>query len=159
MCVHTCFSVCVFCLTQGTWIWFIEWQFWIHRFKLDLLNKLILSSFCVVFASSLFCYILPVSTWSVLVYERSHFFNKYISAFRLFEAVWCIIAYGGSENTVADDAELKQHQKLEKLWICTRAAKVTFLWLSSYAAFRFCIYEQSAFGSRNSKYYEFHYQL
>lgn len=84
MCVHTCFSVCVFCLTQGTWIWFIEWQFWIHRFKLDLLNKLILSSFCVVFASSLFCYILPVSTWSVLVYERSHFFNKYISAFRLF---------------------------------------------------------------------------
>ncbi|XP_057783136.1 SH3 domain-containing protein 2-like [Salvia miltiorrhiza] len=32
-------------------------------------------------------------------------------------------AYGGSDNTSTDDAELQQHQKLEKLYISTRAAK------------------------------------
>ncbi|KAL0334679.1 UNVERIFIED_CONTAM: SH3 domain-containing protein 2 [Sesamum radiatum] len=31
--------------------------------------------------------------------------------------------YGGSDSVVADDAELQQHQKLEKLYISTRAAK------------------------------------
>ncbi|KAI3446170.1 hypothetical protein Pfo_002835 [Paulownia fortunei] len=32
-------------------------------------------------------------------------------------------AYGGSDSVVADDAEFQQHQKLEKLYISTRAAK------------------------------------
>ncbi|KAL6517346.1 SH3 domain-containing protein 2 [Orobanche minor] len=32
-------------------------------------------------------------------------------------------AYGASDSVVADDAELQQHQKLEKLYISTRAAK------------------------------------
>ncbi|KAK6916628.1 SH3 domain [Dillenia turbinata] len=31
--------------------------------------------------------------------------------------------YGGSDNVVTDEAELQQHQKLEKLYISTRAAK------------------------------------
>lgn len=31
--------------------------------------------------------------------------------------------YGGSDNLVTDEAELQQHQKLEKLYISTRAAK------------------------------------
>ncbi|KAH6780101.1 SH3 domain-containing protein [Perilla frutescens var. hirtella] len=31
--------------------------------------------------------------------------------------------YGGSDNVVPDDAEFQQHQKLEKLYISTRAAK------------------------------------
>nr|ADD09605.1 SH3 domain-containing protein [Trifolium repens] len=31
--------------------------------------------------------------------------------------------YGGSDNMVTDEAELQQHQKLEKLYISTRAAK------------------------------------
>lgn len=34
-------------------------------------------------------------------------------------------AYGGSDNVGADDAEFQQHQKLEKLYISTRAGKVT----------------------------------
>ncbi|XP_057788478.1 SH3 domain-containing protein 2-like isoform X2 [Salvia miltiorrhiza] len=32
-------------------------------------------------------------------------------------------AYGGSDNVMPDDAEFQQHQKLEKLYISTRAAK------------------------------------
>ncbi|EPS66080.1 hypothetical protein M569_08697 [Genlisea aurea] len=32
-------------------------------------------------------------------------------------------AYGGSDNVVADDAEIQQHQRLEKLYISTRSAK------------------------------------
>ncbi|KAL3814092.1 hypothetical protein ACJIZ3_015360 [Penstemon smallii] len=32
-------------------------------------------------------------------------------------------AYGGSDNVGSDDAEIQQHQKLEKLYISTRAAK------------------------------------
>ncbi|XP_051137363.1 SH3 domain-containing protein 2 [Andrographis paniculata] len=32
-------------------------------------------------------------------------------------------AYGGADSVVADDAEIQQHQKLEKLYISTRAAK------------------------------------
>lgn len=34
--------------------------------------------------------------------------------------------YGGSDNVVTDEAELRLHQKLEKLYISTRAAKVSF---------------------------------
>lgn len=34
--------------------------------------------------------------------------------------------YGGSDNVVTDEAELRLHQKLEKLYISTRAAKVAF---------------------------------
>ncbi|GFP85930.1 endophilin-a2 [Phtheirospermum japonicum] len=41
-------------------------------------------------------------------------------------------AYGASD-VVADDAELQQHQKLEKLYISTRAAKVTLPTYSSFA--------------------------
>lgn len=32
--------------------------------------------------------------------------------------------YGGSDNVITDEAELQQHQKLEKLYISTRAGKV-----------------------------------
>lgn len=32
--------------------------------------------------------------------------------------------YGGSDNLITDEAELNQHQKLEKLYISTRAGKV-----------------------------------
>lgn len=34
--------------------------------------------------------------------------------------------YGGSDNMVTDEVELQQHQKLEKLYISTRAGKVTW---------------------------------
>ena len=34
--------------------------------------------------------------------------------------------YGGSDNVVTDEAELMLHQKLERLYISTRAAKVAF---------------------------------
>lgn len=32
--------------------------------------------------------------------------------------------YGSSDNVFSDEGELQQHQKLEKLYISTRAAKV-----------------------------------
>jgi hypothetical protein len=32
--------------------------------------------------------------------------------------------YGGSDTLVTDEAELRQHQKLERLYISTRAGKV-----------------------------------
>ena len=32
--------------------------------------------------------------------------------------------YGGSDNVITDEAELQQHQRLEKLYISTRAGKV-----------------------------------
>lgn len=34
--------------------------------------------------------------------------------------------YGGSDNVVADETELQQHQKLERLYISTRAGKVAY---------------------------------
>lgn len=35
--------------------------------------------------------------------------------------------YGGSDTVITDEAELHQHQKLEKLYISTRAGKVVGL--------------------------------
>lgn len=35
--------------------------------------------------------------------------------------------YGSSDNVVADETELQQHQKLERLFISTRAGKVATL--------------------------------
>lgn len=32
--------------------------------------------------------------------------------------------YGGSDNVITDEVELQQHQKLEKLYVSTRAGKV-----------------------------------
>ncbi|XP_068639799.1 SH3 domain-containing protein 2-like [Aristolochia californica] len=39
------------------------------------------------------------------------------------QAVFKQFGYGGSDNVVADEADLQQHQKLEKLYISTRAGK------------------------------------
>lgn len=46
------------------------------------------------------------------------------AVFRQFAGV-----YGGSDNVVADETELQHHQRLEKLYISTRAGKVTPLLL------------------------------
>jgi len=39
--------------------------------------------------------------------------------------------YGGSDNMVTDEVELQQHQKLEKLYISTRAGKVTWFFCTN----------------------------
>lgn len=38
----------------------------------------------------------------------------------------------GSDNVFTDEAEVKQHQKLEKLYISTRAAKVSFCYFVAF---------------------------
>jgi N-methylhydantoinase B/oxoprolinase/acetone carboxylase alpha subunit len=43
------------------------------------------------------------------------------------KAVFKQFGGGGYGSGLADEAELNQHQKLEKLYISTRAAKVVFL--------------------------------
>lgn len=47
--------------------------------------------------------------------------------------------YGGSDNMVTDEVELQQHQKLEKLYISTRAGKVTWFFCT-YPLFLFVFY-------------------
>ena len=47
---------------------------------------------------------------------------------------------GGHGSGLSDNAELHQHQKLEKLYISTRAAKVfVFLLLKPFDCLKFCI--------------------
>jgi hypothetical protein len=45
--------------------------------------------------------------------------------------------YGDSDNLVTDEAELHQHQKLEKLYISTRAGKVCLVHLWPISNFLF----------------------
>lgn len=64
----------------------------------------------------------------------------------LFQAVFKQFGAGGygSDNVVPDEAELQHHQKLEKLYISTRAAKVIeTLSLSQWVSVRACIWMDS----------------
>lgn len=62
----------------------------------------------------------------VLPYVPSHSIRSMnVDFLDLFQAVFKQFGAGGyGSDIVADEAELQQHQKLEKLYISTRAAKV-----------------------------------
>lgn len=56
--------------------------------------------------------------------------------FGMVKAVFKQFGGGGYGSGLSDDAELHQHQKLEKLYISTRAAKV---FLKAFDYLKFCL--------------------